>query len=69
MDWTYDLVTNTFLASLRIANFYQAAATSSTVLEYDTRPEELRLCQIGQHIARSRVLDTLAMLEVKELGK
>lgn len=60
---------DTLLAALRAANFYQAAATSNTVLESDTRPAEVREHQVRQLMDRAVKLAPWSMLELRDLGK
>lgn len=59
----------TLLASLRAANFYQAAATSNTVLESDTRPPEVRERQVRQLLQRAAELTPDAKLDLSGLGR
>lgn len=67
-----DLATTTpenLLHSLRAANFYQAAATSKTVLESDTRPAEVRQRQVQQLLDRAAELAPQAKLTMPDLGR
>lgn len=60
---------DTLLNALRAANFYQAAATSNTVLESDTRPAEVRERQVRQLLDRAAELAPTATLTMPDLGR
>ncbi|MBL9183602.1 MAG: hypothetical protein JNN17_15790 [Verrucomicrobiaceae bacterium] len=57
------------LASLRAANFYQAAATSNTVLESDTRPPKVRERQVRQLLQRAAELTPDTKIDLSDLGR